>query len=138
MAGSKTIYLSKKLLDLPVGGQAYSAPLIYVGLWTSTVDDTATGSTAGEASYTGYTRVQVTNNLTNFPAATGTTTASKSNANAITFPTSTGGSSSVTYVGVCDASSGGNMLYWTDCTATTINSGDTPQIVSTALAFVED
>jgi hypothetical protein len=138
-AGSKTNYLSKKLLDLPLGATAYSAPAtVYAALWTATLDDTSTGSTTGEAAYTSYARVAITNNTTNFPAATGTTTATKSNANAITFPASTGGTSTVTFFAICDASSAGNMLYWCSVTSATVNSGDTPQVAASGFTVTED
>lgn len=139
-AGSKSNYLSKKLLDLPVGAAAFTAPVtVYCGLWTSTLDDTSTSATAGEAAYTSYARVAITNNSTNFPNSTGTTTATKSNGTAITFPASTGGSATVTFLGLFDVSSGaGNMLYWCSVTSTAIASGDTPQVAVSGLSFTED
>ena len=140
MAGSKSNYLSKKLLDLPLGASAFSAPAtVYVGLWTSNLDDTSTSATAGEAAYTSYARVALTNNSTNFPNASGSTTATKSNGTVITFPASTGSTATITYLGLFDVASGaGNMLYWCSVTSTTINSGDTPQVAIGGLTIVED
>jgi len=140
MAGSKSNYLSKKLLDLPLSATAFTAASpIYAALWTSALDDTSTGATAGEAAYTSYARVAITNNATNWPAATGSTTATKSNANAITFPASTGGTSTVTYMCLVDSASGaGNIYYWCTVTSVTVNSGDTPQIAASAFSVVED
>lgn len=139
MAGSKTNYLSKKVLDEYLGATAFSAPgNIHWRLWTSTLDDTSTGSTTNEANYSSYASVNQTNNSTNFPNATGTTTATKQNGTAVTWPTSTGGSSTITYVGMCDAGSAGNMLIWFDVTSTAIANGDTPKINASGATFTED
>lgn len=140
-AGSKSNYLAKKLLDLPIGAVAFTAATpLYFALWTSALDDTSTGATSGEAAYTGYARTTTgTNNTTNWPSATGTTTATKSNANAVTFPASTGGSSTVTYMCLVDSSSGaGNIYYWCSVTSATVNTGDTPQVAASGFSVVED
>lgn len=139
-AGSKSNYLSKKLLDLPLSATAFSAATpIYAALWTATLDDTSTGATAGEAAYTSYARVSITNNATNFPNATGTTTATKSNANAFTWPASTGSTATITFMCLVDSSSGaGNIYYWCSVTSTPVNLGDTPQTNASAFTVVED
>lgn len=140
MAGSKSNYLSKKLLDEVLGATDFTAPVtVWAALWTATIDDTSTGSTAGEAAYTSYTRVSITNNTTNFPASTGSTTATKNNANAITFPASTGGSATVTFFVLIDSASGaGNILYWCSVTSTAIATGDVPQVAASGLTITED
>lgn len=142
LSGSASNYLAKKILEEVFGGVAFSAPANeYVGLWTATLDDTSTGSTASEAAYTSYARTQVGtgNNQTDaWNAATGTTTGTVTNKNAITFPTSTGGSATVTFGGVIDASTTGNMLVWFSVTSTAIASGDTPKINASALSHVLD
>jgi hypothetical protein len=68
--GSFSNYLENELLDHVFGAAAYSAPAtLYVGL--STADPTDDDSGLAEPSGNGYARVAVTNNATNFPAASG-------------------------------------------------------------------
>jgi hypothetical protein len=116
MAGSKSNYLAKKLIEETIGAVAYtSAANTYFGLWTAALDDTSTGSTGSEATYGSYARTLIgtANNQTDaWNAATGTTTATVTNKNAVTFPTSSGTANTLTYIGCLDASTTGNMLYW--------------------------
>lgn len=109
MASGKSNYLANKILDLIFGAQAFTAPVtVYAALFTTT----PTAANSGvEVSGSNYSRVAVTNNLTNFPAASSQT---KQNATAITFPVLSGAVATVVSVGFYDASSGGNLLYWTD------------------------
>jgi hypothetical protein len=100
-------YLENKLLDHLLGGGDYSpAGTLYVALYTAAPSDSGGGT---EVSGGSYARTAVTNNTTNFPSAS---SGSKSNANAITFPTATGSWGTVTHFGILDASSGGNLLAW--------------------------
>ena len=124
--GSFSDYLEKELLDHILGGADYPRPAtVYIGLWTSALDDASTGSTANEVSGGSYVRKSVTNNTTNWPAASGTT-ATKSNGTAITFVTATGGWGTVTYFAILDAASAGNILGWGQLTVSkAIASGDT-------------
>lgn len=140
MAGSKSNYLSKKQLDEALGATTFTAPVtVWAALWTATIDDTSTGATAGEAAYTSYTRFSITNNTTNFPASSGTTTATKQNATAFTFPASTGGAATVTFFVLIDSASGaGNILYWCSVTSTPIATGDVPTVAINGLTVVED
>jgi hypothetical protein len=144
MAGSKSNYLSKKQLEEALGAVAFAAPTnTYLALWTSALDDTSTGATTGEAAYTGYARTLIgtANNQTDaWNAATGTTTATVTNKNAITCPTATSGPTTVTYIAVLDSATigAGNVLYWASITSTTINNGDTPKVNASGLSVVED
>lgn len=143
MAGSKSNYLSKKLLEEAIGGVAYtSAANVYLALLTVVPDDTSTGSTVTETDYASYARTQIGtgNNQTDaWNAATGTTTATVTNKNAITCPTATGASTNpIVAVAVIDASSAGNILYWASVTSTPIASGDTPKINAAGLTVTED
>lgn len=142
MAGSKSNYLAKKQLEEASGGVAFSAPAnVYLALLTATPDDTSTGSTITEASYGSYARTQIGtgNNQTDaWNAATGTTTSTVTNKNAITCPTASSGSSTITAIAVCDASTAGNVLYWATVTSTAIANGDTPKVNASALSIVED
>jgi hypothetical protein len=68
MAGSFTNFLEDELLDHVFGASAYTAPVtLYFLASTTTISDDGTGAT--EPVGNNYSRTPVTNNLTNFPAA---------------------------------------------------------------------
>lgn len=128
----KTTYLANKVLDLLYGNVAYSIPsTVYVALFTvaPTIAGGGTEVTGGS-----YARVSVTNNLTNFPAAT---SGGKSNATVFTWPLATAGWGTVVAVALMDAVSGGNMLHFASIPTKTVDSGDTVSIAATGLAFTE-
>lgn len=119
---NKSNYLRNKQLDNGVGGQASAAAAtLYFALYT--VAPTAAGG-GTEVSGGGYARKSVTNNLTNFPAASAGT---KSNATSVDWSPATGDWGTLTAVGVFDAASGGNLLYFASLT--------TPRIVATDTVF---
>jgi hypothetical protein len=144
MAGSKSNYLAKKLVEETIGGVAYvSAANTYFGLWTAALDDTSTGAAASEATYGSYARTLIgtANNQTDaWNAAAGATTATVTNKNAVTFPTSSSGTNTITYMGCLDnATTGaGNMLYWCSTNSQDITTGDTPKVNAAAFSVVED
>lgn len=80
-------------------------PTIYVALCTESPTDTSTGSTIEEADYGTYTRVLTS--ASSWSIASG---GSISNATAILFPESTGGSNTITHFVLVDSASGGNIL----------------------------
>lgn len=130
-------FLELELLDHVFGGADYTRPAtVYMALCTSAPTDASTGSTLTEANYTGYARKAVTNNNTNFPAAS---SGSKSNGTAIVFDPCTGGSSTVTHFAIVDASSGGNVLGWGALTAQlAVSNGITPEFGVGALTITLD
>jgi hypothetical protein len=144
MAGSDANYLSQKLGDLAFGKTAYAGETtIYGGLWTAALDDTFAGNTASEAAYTSYARLSLTNNTTIFAAGTGTTTYVKSwpSDAAKNWPTSTGGSATVTYVGFLNGNAGTSAdkgMVWASVTSTAIANGDTPQLAVNAVSQTRD
>ena len=100
-------FLENELLDQIFGAQAYVAPVtLYVALSTTTPADDGTNFT--EPSGNAYARVAVTNNKTNFNnAAAGAV----DNATEVAFPQATpAGWGTVTYFGIYDAASAGNLL----------------------------
>lgn len=113
------------LIDALVNQTNYTAPTtIYISLHTADPGDTG----ASEANYTSYARVVAT---TKFPGAS---SGSSANDVVITFPTSTGGSNTVTHVGIWDASTAGNWLGGGALSASkTIASGDTASFATSAL-----
>lgn len=121
---SASNYLELELLDHVLGNAAYSAPgTLYISLHTADPGETG----ASEVSGNSYARASVTNNATNFPAASA---GSKSNGTVINFatPTSTGWSV-VSHFGIWDASTSGNFLIGGALNASkTINGGDAVSI----------
>ncbi len=101
---------------------AFTAPATHVALFTVAPSDTGGGT---EVTGGAYARVTVTNNATNWPAATGAT-AAKSNGTVITFPTATAAWGTVVAFGIFDAATVGNLLWWGDLTTVkAVASGDT-------------
>ncbi len=104
--GSFADHLENKLLDHVFGGGDYARPAtLYIGLSTTTIADGGTNIT--EPSGNGYARVAVTNNATNWPAASA---GAKSNGTPITFPAATGSWGTITDFFISDADTGGNIL----------------------------
>jgi hypothetical protein len=124
MAGSFSDYLENALLDHVFGGGDYTRPAtLYVAAFTAAPSDSGGGT---ECSGGSYARVAVTNNATNFPAASG---GAKANGTAITFPSASASWGTVEAIGIFDADSSGNLLAWSTLTASkAVDSGDTLQI----------
>jgi hypothetical protein len=121
MAGSKSDFLENELLDHVLGNAAYTAPAtVWVALFTVDPSDSGGGT---EVTGGSYARAEVTNNATNWPAASG---GAKANGTAITFVEATASWGTVTAFGIFDAVTAGNLLYWAELTVDkTIDSGDT-------------
>jgi hypothetical protein len=107
-------YLENKVMLHVFGGTSYTAPAtLYVGLYTS---DPGEGDTGTEVSGGSYARQTAAFTITGGAAA---------NTAAIEFPTASASWGTVTYVGVRDASTGGNLLASGALTTSkTISSGD--------------
>jgi hypothetical protein len=101
-------YLEDKVLDHVFGGNAYTAPTtLYVGLFTSTPTDSTTGTEVSGGSYARQTAA--------FTVSGTNPTEAASNA-AIEFPTATATWGTVTYAGIFDAASSGNMIAYAQLT----------------------
>lgn len=102
---SLDVSVRNSLTAAVLGRVSYQGPVtLYAALFIG-----ASGALTGGTEATGgsYARVAVTNNQANFPApVAGVTT----NANAITFPTSSAAWGTVNCVRLYDASSGGNLV----------------------------
>jgi hypothetical protein len=136
MAGFISEHLANLLLDHCFGADAYTPETtVYAALFTSA--PTASG---GGTEVTGgsYARVPITNNLTNWPAASGQI---KRNGTAITFPTPSAdwapSGTPVIGAGLFDAASSGNLLiYGPFTTSRTIVNGDAaPSILANGGTF---
>jgi hypothetical protein len=139
-------YLENKIIDWLFRGQSFTPPVtMYVALFTANPTDTGGGT---EVSGGSYARVAVTGSLANWAGtqSAGSTTASSgtggqtSNNNAITFPSPSANWGVITGVGVFDASSSGNLLFWGALTTNkTVNNGDAaPSYPAAALALQID
>ncbi len=98
---------------------------LYISLHTANPDE-AGNQTTNEAAYTSYARVAVARNSSNWSV----TSNDAENINDITFPKATGGSETITHLGIGVASTGtGKLLYYaTLATPIAVSTGITPQI----------
>lgn len=108
-------YLANKLLDHTLRNVSYTPPTaVYVALYKSNPTAADTGT---EVSGGGYARQQITFNASSSGQIT-------NNADVV-FPTATASWGTVTHVGIRDASSGGNLLYYMPLDVQkTIDAGD--------------
>jgi hypothetical protein len=123
------------VLDRLFGLAALTPPgTYYVGLMTTAPADD--GSGVVEPIGGSYARVAVTNDLTQWPAASG---GQKSNANDIVFPTASAGWGTVTHFGLFDAAVAGNLVAFgpLDAPRTVLN-GDDFRFLSGALTITLD
>lgn len=108
---------------------------LYISLHTADPGETGAQNTS-EATYTSYARVAV-------PRTTGGWTVSGNaveNAAAITFPAATGGSNTITHIGIgTDSSGAGKLLYKVALSASlAVSNGITPEVAAGALDITED
>jgi len=118
---------------------------VYVGLFTANPSDTGGGT---EVSGGSYARVTVASALTAWAGtqaaastvASSGTSGTTSNNNAITFPTPSANWGTVTGIGIFDATTTGNLLFWAPLTVSkTINNGDpAPSFAAAALTIQID
>jgi hypothetical protein len=102
-----TSYLRKALGDESIGKIAFAMPsAVYLGLFTSSPGDA--GSLVSEVTGSGYSRQEITTKMSAFVLGTGIAT----NTTAIDFSNPLADWGTVTYAGILDASSSGNMLYY--------------------------
>lgn len=145
IAGSKTDWFEKALLDNLFGGAALTVPgTWYIALSTSAYAETATGASMNEVSTTntGYGRASAVNTSASFSGATGSSPTSKTTNTAITFPGCTNATwGTVVSFYLCDAAAAGagNAWYGGDLTASkSIQPGDTASFASGQLTITED
>ena len=119
MASEYSTYLQNAIINATLRNTAFTSPAtVYVALSTTTI--TAGGSIT-EVTGGSYARQAVT-----LSAPSSGTTANSAN---VTFPTATASWGTITDIGIYDASTGGNLLYFTPLTTSkTISSGDIFQI----------
>ena len=108
-------YLENALINATLRNTSYTSPAaVYVGLYT---DDPGEGNTGTEVCGGSYARTAVTFGAPSNGVST--------NSASVTFPTATGTWGTVTHVGILDATTSGNLLYYTALDASkSIASGD--------------
>jgi len=113
-------YLENKIADHILGRVVFTAPVtVYLALYTTAPSESGGGT---EVSGGSYARLSVTNSALNFPDAIAGV---KSNGTQLTFIEATAGWGTITYWGMYDAASGGNLLFFGALgTPTAIASGD--------------
>jgi hypothetical protein len=140
MAGSKTAYLSQKILDHVLGQVTYTPPThVFLVFSTAAYDPNATGVACNECVAGDYARVSFINDLTIWTSATAAAPSEKHQIADMAFATatSTWGTPLAWYL--ADALTAGNLLYGADNTdPALVNSGDTPRIPAGAFVLNED
>jgi hypothetical protein len=132
MAGSATDYLENKIIDHALTGKtAFTKPTVYVGLFTVAPTDSTAGT---EVTGNAYARVATAG--ADWNAASG---GSATNATTLTFPTPTpSGWGTVVAFGGFDASTSGNLLWYSDQTPNkTVNAGDPPTFPAGAITVTQ-
>lgn len=125
-AGEISDYLANKLLDLAFRNTAYTAPDTYLGLTTATISDSDTGSTVTEVSGGSYARKQVNPNGGSSPTWDVAASGVVDNTHDVSFPEATGSWGTVVAVGIFDAATAGNLLFYDNAmTDQAVASGDT-------------
>jgi len=114
-----------------VFGPSVSVPSLYVALFTATPSASGGGT---ECAGTGYARAPVSQNTTNWPAAS---SASKTNGAAISFGQAGAGDwGTLTAWGIYDALTGGNLLFFGPLTQpSAVASGDAVTLPAGAVAI---
>jgi hypothetical protein len=135
VSGGKGANLSNYLLDHVLGGPDYVRLIaVYLALY-SVSPNSAGGGTEISTSGTGYGRIAISNNNTNFPAAA---LAVKTNATVIDFGTATGTWGTVNAGAVMSAITGGYILYFGPLTTPkTISTGDGFRVPISGLVLTE-
>jgi hypothetical protein len=108
-------YLENALVNATLRNTSFTSPtVVYVGLYTSNPGE---GNTGTEVSGGSYARQSATFGAPSDGASTNSAT--------LTFPTATGSWGTITHIGILDALTTGNLLYYAALDVSkTIGSGD--------------
>jgi len=138
MAG-KTNFLENLILDriFRTDPGSIRPAAVYVGLFTALPGEDGTGGT--EVSGGGYARQQVTQADANWSDPTAGTQGEVDNVADVDFGAATANWGTIVGVGIFDASSGGNLLYFAALTADkTVDNGDSFKFAAGELNISED
>lgn len=142
VSSGKSVYLAKKLSDETAGATDFVAPVtVYLALFTVAITN-GDATTGTEATGSGYARKSITNNSTNFPAGSGSTTPITKTLHISTaFAAATGDWSAQANMvgwGLFDASTAGNLLYYGPITTPfPVLNTDVVTFAADALAWTE-
>lgn len=135
---SKSTYMADAVLDLILSGASWTPPAtVYLALYSVTPTGYGTGGTEFDGTTEpGYVRLAVTNNTTNFPAASA---GSKTLGVSQTFAANSGGSAWANAVafGIFDASTAGNLLGYGAMTPIACPAGQSITIPSSSVIWTE-
>lgn len=125
---AKSDFLENELLDHVLRNSSYTPPTtVYIGLYTTAPTDAGGGT---EVSGGSYARQSVA-----FNAASGGATANTSDIN---FPVATANWGTIVAVGLFDASTAGNLLYWNTITSVPINDTEQLRFLAGEIDVTED
>lgn len=115
MAANKSNYLENAMINAVLRNTTYTSPAtVYAALYTTDPTEADSGT---EVSGGSYARQSV--------AFSAPSDGATSNSGTITFPTATANWGTITHIGIRDASTAGNLLYYGPMTASkTVGSGD--------------
>ena len=134
----KSTYLANKIADEVLGASAWTPPAtVYIGLYSTAPTGGGTGGTEFDGTTEpGYARLAVTNNTTNFPAAS---SGAKATGATFTFAANSGASNWANAVafGIFDASTAGNLLGYGTCTPLACTPGSSLAIPSGSTVWTE-
>lgn len=131
MAGNISNYAELKILEHSVGKTAWTLPSCYVALFTATPSDSGGGT---EITGGAYARQQIAGAGWAAAANGSITTAAD-----VTFPQATADWGTITSVGLFDASTAGNLIWWGPLTVNkTVTNGDIFKIVAGNLTLSLD
>ena len=130
MADAKSDYLERKLLDHALGTTTYTKPTsVYVSLHTANPTDAASGAEVTGGSY-------VRKIVTFTAAATVSSTTTAANTADIVWTALP--STTITHVGIYDASTAGNLLYYAALTGSKIIASGDGYTISTGQLVVAE
>jgi hypothetical protein len=114
-------FLANKILDHILGRTTYTPPSnLYLELYTAAPTEAGGGTPVSAG---GYARATVANDTTQFPNASAR---AKSTSAAVTFPYASASWGTIVSVGIFDASTGGNLLFFANLsTARTVDTDST-------------
>jgi hypothetical protein len=110
-AGVMVTSIANSMLDKTFRNQAYSQPATYIGLTTTNSSDSGAG-TEVSTSGTAYARQIVNKVGGGSPAWSAISGGATSNAQAVSFATATGSFGTIVSMGIWDAASAGNLLFY--------------------------
>lgn len=137
----KTDYTENNLLAFLFRGVSFPVPAgIFVGLYTVVPSaDAGTGGTEVSTAGTAYARQSVARGTAEWKDPSTATQGMTENVNAINYPTATAAWGTVVAVGIFDAVTAGNLLYYGNLAASkVVNSGDIFKFNAGDLEISED